>query len=214
MKSSALLLFLITAFTNLCAQQKDFASTDFSKADSVAERYAAYPLTDIKGLADKLTRGFSSEQEKFRSIFKWVCSNIEVDYHLVLQNRMKRAKLHGNKLENWNRKFNAQVFETLLRSHKTLCTGYAYLIRELSYHAGLTCEIINGHAKPHGIGKTEMSVNHSWNRIQLNGKWYFCDATWASGAFNLAEDRFVKKYRDEYFLTDPQVFARDHLRIE
>jgi transglutaminase/protease-like cytokinesis protein 3 len=212
MKSSALLVLVTLACGSaVCAQISDFQGTDFSKADSVAELYAAHPLKDLKGLADKLTAPFLTDQEKFRAIFKWVCNNIEVDYSLVAQNKRKRAQLHRDKLNNWNNKFNRMVFETLMSQRKTICTGYAYLILELAFHAGLSCEIVNGYAKPGGIQTNgPRTVNHSWNLIRLNNKKYFCDATWSSGIFNLSTQQFRKKYNDRYFLADPLVFAQDH----
>lgn len=207
---------MIIFFVSVCcstvrAQVSDFRNTDFNKADSIAERYAAHPLKDLKGLADKLTVPLLTEQEKFRAIFKWVCSNIEVDYTLLTMNKQKRAKLQGDKLGRWNKEFNAIVFQTLLHERKTICTGYAYLIRELAFHAGLTCEIVNGYARFGGINaNTQKPVNHSWNRIRLNDKWYLCDATWSSGNFNLTVGQFIKKYNDHYFLTDPALFFQDH----
>jgi transglutaminase/protease-like cytokinesis protein 3 len=211
MKSFAIIVLIILCYgLSARAQMSDFCDTDFSKADSVAELYAAHSLADLKGLADKLTTPLPSEQEKFRAIYKWVCSNIEVDYALVSLQIRKRSKFRGEKLNKWNIEFNHIVFKTLLRERRTICTGYAYVVRELAFHAGLPCEIINGHAKPGGLDGGPRTVNHSWNVIQLNGKWYLCDATWSSGVFNRSTNQFVKKYNDRYFLTDPAVFSRDH----
>jgi len=212
MKTSALLLLMImNSCSMVCAQITDFYDTDFTKADSIAELHSAHSLKDLKGLADKLTASLSTDQEKFRAIYKWVCSNIEGDYSLVTLNKRKRAKLSGSKLATWNERFSRMVFETLLLERRTICTGYAYLIRELSFHAGLSCMVVNGHAKPGGLQLTgSRSVNHSWNLVQLNEKWYVCDATWSSGIFNRATGQFTKKFNERYFLTDPGVFSGDH----
>ncbi len=196
-------------------QVTDFKTTHFYKADSIAERLTAHPLIDLKTLADKLTSQLLTEQEKFRAIYKWVCSNIEADYELVLLNKQNRTKLSGDQLLQWNRKFNKMVFEALQRDHKTVCTGYAYLVRELALHAGLTCVIVNGYAKHAGVdGYTLGDVNHSWNKIRLNGKWYVCDATWSSGIFNVSAGKFIKKYDDRYFLMEPTFFLQTHYTLE
>jgi transglutaminase/protease-like cytokinesis protein 3 len=210
MNRFAIPLFVLCCFTAR-GQVSDFPETDFSKSDSIAERYAAHSLIDLKTLADKLTRPLLTEQEKFRAIYKWVCSNIEADYSLVTLNKQKRAKLKGDKLNRWNKKFSKSVFKTLLHERKTVCTGYAYLVRELAFHAGLKCEIVNGYAKAGGVDFNALGeVNHSWNRIQLNDKWYVCDATWSSGIFNTTSGRFVKKYDEKYFLMEPEGFLRSH----
>jgi transglutaminase/protease-like cytokinesis protein 3 len=211
MKSLAIIGFFIMACLTGRGQISDFRDTDFSKADSIAELYVAHPLRDLRGLAIKLTGPLLTEQEKFRAIFKWVCNNIAVDYELITRNKRNSAKLQGTKLVRWNEQFNIIVFQTLLHQQKTICTGYAYLMRELSTHAGLSCEIVNGYANPDGIDASKMkSDNHSWNLIRLNGSWYLCDATWSSGIFSLTTGRFVKKYNDHYFLTAPSLFFRDH----
>lgn len=212
MKRIALLVALIaTPCIFSVAQVADFPDTNFSKADSIADLYAAHSLEDLAQLADKLTVPLSSEPEKFRAIFKWVCSNLEVDYDLVTLNKRKRGKLTGQRLAAWDQKFRRIVFERLVSDRKTLCTGYAYTIRELCFHAGLACKIVNGHANPRGVTSDQpQPINHSWNKVQLNGKWYVCDATWSSGIFNRTSGQFRKRYTDKYFLPDPFLFANDH----
>jgi transglutaminase/protease-like cytokinesis protein 3 len=208
---SSMIFVLVLYASSARGQLSDFAGTDFRKADSVAAVYAGHSLMNMKILANKLTLPLSSEQEKYRAIFKWVCENIEVDYDLLLLNKYKRKKLHGEKLRRWNEKLNRMVYDKLLYERRTLCTGYAYVIRELCFLAGLECEIVNGYGKPGGIGDTtSFQINHSWNRIRLNGKWYWTDATWSSGIYNRTTQTFVKKYNEKYFLPDPQTFSVDH----
>jgi hypothetical protein len=98
-----------------------------------------------------------------------------------------------------------------LKEHKTVCTGYAYLVKELAYHAGLNCKIIDGYGRTAqaNVGGPGI-VNHSWNAVQLDNKWYLCDATWSSGSIDMAKGGFVKQYDEVYFLTDPSLFARNH----
>lgn len=215
MRRYAVFAIMLVAFSGMVhGQHADFRNADFTAADSVAFRYAAHPLGDLKGLADKLTAPLPTEQEKFRAIYRWVCSNIEVDYSLVLRNKRKREKLQGESRERWNRQFNGVVFERLTSDYKTICTGYAYLIRELAFHAGLSCEIINGHADPRGVDLSRPApVNHSWNTVRINNRSYFCDATWSSGIIDRATGAFVKKFREQYFLADETLFARDHYMV-
>lgn len=211
---SALLSLSVFCSLELSAQLGDLADTDFAKADSIAERHAAHSLYDLKGLADKLTVSLRTDHEKFRAIYKWVCSNIEIDFDLVEQNRHKRNRYSGDKLKRWNEQFSREVFTTLLNERKTVCTGYAYLVRELAYHAGLRCDIVYGFAKPGGVTtRDSRHVNHSWNRIYLNGKAYYCDPTWSSGLFCLQTRKFVPRYNDRYFLSDPAFFNTEHREL-
>lgn len=212
-------IFLLTGWIILAcvpngvAQVTDFATTDFRKADSLALLYRGHSLQDLRVLSEKLTGPLTTEQEKFRAVYKWICNNIDYDYGLYLMNKRRREKLtDSDELRKWNTKIAKVVFETLLSRHKTVCTGYAYLVKELSYHAGLSCAIINGYGRnAQADDRLPRLPNHSWNSIQLNGRWYFCDATWSSGAMNVKTGEYVRKYNDVYFLQEAAEFSKRHL---
>ena len=74
-----------------------------------------------------------------------------------------------------------------------MCTGYAYLIKEMCFIADLDCEIIDGYARAFDANVNGLeSLNHSWNAVKLNNKWYLCDATWSSG-YMVNNSLFVKR---------------------
>jgi hypothetical protein len=201
----------------LLAQQAHIHPARWAKADSVAARYPGHAVTNLKGLSDKLTLPFTTDVEKFRAIYTWVCTNIDNDYTLFQINERQALKLKHDPaaLDAWRREFSKRVYQVLARHNRTVCTGYAYLLRELAHHAGIRCEIV------HGYGRTARSnirgqgdVNHSWNAVQLDGQWYLCDATWSSGAIDPTQGTFVKSYNDSYFLADPALFARNHYPVD
>jgi hypothetical protein len=179
--------------------------------------YPNHSLADLKSLSDKLTRPLVTDVDKFRAIYSWVCTNIENDYELYVQNKSRREKLQDRpeELKQWNQKINHRFFQKLLHEHKTVCTGYAYLVKELAFHAGLTCRIINGYGRTieSNIGGSGIA-NHSWNAIQLNNQWYLCDATWSSGAIDPEQKKFIKQFNDAYFLTPPSLFVRNHYPLD
>jgi transglutaminase/protease-like cytokinesis protein 3 len=213
-----LLRIIIFAFSSvrLFAQPSDF-QTDFSKADSIAEVYSGHTLTDLKDLAKKLTTSLSKDEEKFRSIYVWVCNNIENDYNFYRENKLRREKLINNlsALKAWEKEFSVRVFKKLVSEQKTVCTGYAYLLKELAMRAGLTCVMINGYGRTAQANIGGIGIpNHSWNAVQLNNKWYLCDATWSSGAINTEMGTFIKKYNNSYFLAAPDLFIRNHYPLD
>jgi hypothetical protein len=196
--------------------QYDFMHTNFKKADSIAALYARHSLSDLNDLANKLTKPLSTEEEKFRAIYRWVCNNVEYDYSLYVMNNQKRKKIKSKEeLDAWNKYFTSRVFKNLLTRQKTICTGYAYLIKELSSCAGLRCVIVDGYGRTVGSNiRGSGNVNHSWNAIQLNKKWYLCDATWSSGAYDADLLRYEKKFNDSYFLANPSLFVRNHYPLD
>ena len=199
------------------AQLSDFPETGFTKPDSVAAVYKGHSLDNLYLLSYKLTGPFSTDIEKFRTNYKWVCDNIENDYYLYELNKRKREKLKGDEaaLADWNNDLSDRLFKKLLREKKTVCTGYAYLVKELSFYAGIPCEIVDGYGKTL-LTKTggPGGPNHSWNAVKLNDKWYLCDPTWSSGVINPVKKDFVKQFSEGYFLTDPDLFATNHYPLD
>lgn len=107
------------------AQLADFGNTDFRQADSLADQYYGASLYNLPLLAHNLTAPLTSEVEKFRAIYTWVCKNISNDYGDFLKNKKMRAKFAENEkaLEEWNAKFRSEVFQKLLKKRTTVCTG-------------------------------------------------------------------------------------------
>lgn len=204
-------LFIFVFQSN--AQLADFNSINFEKADAIALEYEDETLHNLPDLAYKLTSNLTTDAARFRAIFKWVCSNVANDYYLYSRNKRKRLryKTDSLQLKEWNDRFNKIVFEKLLSDRKTICTGYAYLIKELANLAGIDCEIVHGFARTSTMNIKNLDVpNHSWNAVKLDGKWYLCDPTWASGIPNPSSAQFEFQFNDGFFLSDPHIFSVNH----
>ncbi|MFT7251211.1 MAG: hypothetical protein ACI9FW_000938 [Flavobacterium sp.] len=199
------------------AQSADFENVDFREADKAAISLYGNDLKSLPILAYNLTHSLPSDVEKFRAIFMWVSTNIENDYNYYLKNTKERNRLKKDSiaLNNWNKKFSVKVFKKLLKEKKTVCTGYAYLIKELSDLSNIKCEMIDGYGRTvNDNNKDSFVPNHSWNAVWLNNKWYLCDATWASGVFDLDKYVFEFNYNDGYFLSNPEMFATNHFPLD
>ncbi|WP_452220293.1 transglutaminase domain-containing protein [Lacinutrix salivirga] len=214
MKHTLLFLVIIT-FSVGNAQISDFKTIDFTVADNRAKLHKGHSLNNMPLLAHKLTKNLPTEVEKFRAIYTWVCTNIKGDSNQHDKVSKKRKQLQNDSLGyiNWNKKFKKVAFKTLLNKKKTMCTGYAYLIKELCFLANIESKIIDGYARSVSTNINSLELaNHSWNVVKLNNKWYLCDATWSSG-YMLSNGYFVSDYNDGYFLTDPVLFAQNHYPI-
>ncbi len=206
-----LFLFIFVLQSN--AQISDFDHINFRKADSIALACKNEDLGNLPQLSHRLTSSLNTDVERFRAIYKWVCSNIANDYNLYSKNKRKRKKFENDqdKLHAWNEHIKKEIFRKLLKRKKTICTGYAYLIKELSDLADLDCEIVHGYGKTSTTDIDKLNTpNHSWNAIKLDEKWYLCDPTWASGIPNPKTNMFTFEYNNGYFLTNPQLFAINH----
>lgn len=215
MKINWLIVLVLVCQVN--AQQSDFKHIDFRKADSTALVFKNEKLDNLPILSYNLTNHLNSDVERFRAIYLWICTNIKNDYSLYLKNerRRKRFKNDPHKLNEWNNQLKKDVYKKLLKSNKTICTGYAFLLKKLSELANLDCEIVNGYGRTSSTEIDKLiSPNHSWNAIKLNNKWYLCDPTWASGSQNAETLEFVFQYNDGFFLAEPELFSINHFPIE
>ena len=213
---NGILLGLFFCMLSLHAQRADFKEIDFAKAENIAIRHQGEELTHLPALAFDLTSQLHSDVERFRAIYYWVTHNISGNHGLLSQNERYRKKLKNDPeaLQQWNRKFTKEVFATLLEDKETVCTGYAYLIKVLSNLAGIECEIIHGYGTTDGHKSDPKMPNHSWNAVQLNGKWYLCDATWAAGYTDMSSFLFEFDYDNIYFLQEPSEFAKSHQPLD
>ena len=216
MKTMTRIVLLV--FTFQCyGQLSDFETVNFKKADSIALVYKHEKLTNVPQLSYKLTSHLTTEVERFRAIYMWVCQNIKNDYGLYTRNHRKRQRYQNDslKLKEWNDQFKRISFQKLLKHNRAICTGYAYLVNELAKYANLECEIIQGYGKTSTIDIEKLTLpNHTWNAVKLNGKWYLSDATWASGIPNPDTNKFKFDYNDGFFFPNPELFAINHYPVE
>lgn len=220
MIKACLLSFLISFFwvyslglSKAIGQPVNLRDTDFRKADSIAEVYKGESLENLPLLTFKLTLPLASKVEKFRAIYTWISCNIESDHWAFVKNTRMRQQLHKDSvaLIRWNQKFSSPVFKKLLKKKKTICTGYAYLLKEMASFVDIKCEIINGYGRSTSTNVHKASLpNHSWTAVKLGNRWYLCDTAWSSGHFSVTENRFIFNYNDGYFLADPALFAKSH----
>ena len=193
MKTTRLLILLtcMLATAPLFSQSLDLKNFNYHKADSIANFYSGKDkvFKNTEELADTLTANLSTDHEKFRVLFKWVCNNITYSF---------AGKGYGAK--------------KALKTRKAVCAGYSDLLHELCYHANLWCKTITGYAKaaPEELDVEFVDANHAWNAIKLNDRWYLVDATWAAGYFDQKLQRFNRNFNNYYFFTDSINFNRQH----
>ncbi|MBL4932631.1 transglutaminase domain-containing protein [Clostridium paridis] len=55
----------------------------------------------------------------------------------------------------------------VIKYNEAVCEGYAKAMKLFMDKAGIECDIVPSH-----------KINHAWNRVRINGKYYQVDATW------------------------------------
>ncbi|MCR5703998.1 MAG: hypothetical protein K6G85_05195 [Eubacterium sp.] len=82
--------------------------------------------------------------------------------------------------------------------HKTVCNGYAMAFAYLCKKRGINCSYAYG-----TVIREDKKELHAWNIVELDGKYYWIDATWGDDT-----DKNVRNYW--YFLVPDKYFFEDH----
>lgn len=115
----------------------------------------------------------ASDYEKIKSIYDWVCNNIE--YADTASSKFKN---------NWR---SYQTAYSALVEHVTVCAGYAKSFKLLCDAYSIPCVVVTGTS--HGVG-------HAWNYVQLDSNWYAVDCTWADQSTWISYDYLLKGSND------------------
>lgn len=211
-QSNVSIAFLLS-FLSLCFS---LSGQNYKKADSIAALHYGRDLHNLSLLAADLTKDLSTDKEKFRALFSWVCHNIEVDhlqFKRIEKNRY-RLRFDSLKLNEYDRVQGPLTIIKLHQTKRTVCTGYAYLLASMAEIIGIECKIINGYARTaNSEDRSRDFPNHSWNAVKLDGKWQLCDPTWSSGYSYVQGSLayFETDYNEGYFLCPPKFFALNHI---
>ncbi len=149
----------------------------------------------LEELARYLCPSSYSDEEKARSIFRWVADRIVYDVDGLRQEQLPSQKP-----------------EDVLRTRRAVCEGYARLYQDLAERAGLDVTFVSGRSSFNDALPFKLPKNvagHGWNAVLLKGRWRLMDVTWAAGSVD-ANARFKKSYDDFWFLTPPEKFVFTH----
>jgi transglutaminase/protease-like cytokinesis protein 3 len=132
----------------------------------------------IDTLVEYLITPCQNNEEKARVIFRWITENIQYDV---------QGYFSGN--------YGDLRPKTVLKTKKSVCSGYAALFEALCVQANVPCQRVVGFAKGYGhdTGHAFDKTNHEWNVIQLEDEqWYLVESTWGAGYIN--GKIYCKKY--------------------
>jgi hypothetical protein len=99
-----------------------------------------------------------------------------------------------------------QDAETVFRTHKAVCAGYAQLLKALGDAIGIQILYITGDSRT--ASGDILGQGHAWNAVEINQNWYLMDATWDSGYVQGSE--FVKEYETSYLFPPASVMILSH----
>lgn len=153
--------------------------------------------TNIQYYKDLDTVGFNMGVNRAMELINKDVSYTEMQKAIILHDYLAIQVEYDTTGSNTNR-FSAFG---ALRDGKAVCQGYALAYKYLLNKAGIECHIV-----------TSETLNHAWNIVKLNGKYYHVDVTWDDPTpdllgrsrhfFMFCSDEIYKQARDNSIFED------------
>ncbi len=148
-----------------------------------------------KDFSAHLTKNFSKQYNKVRSIYSWIANNVTYN--------------HQN--------YQDQSAEYVWENREAICEGYANLFNAMCEASGIESRMVKGYVRDYS-GREIKFPNHAWNSVKIDGKWHLFDVTWASvntSSDIMGSDTFNNMYRkhklDYFFMVNPDKMILTHL---
>lgn len=100
-----------------------------------------------------------------------------------------------------------QSMASVFLQGKSVCAGYAKAVQYLLHEIGIPCTYISGSAIPF-TSENGNPEPHAWNIVEINGQYYYIDATWGDPV--LYEGQKKKEIEYGYLCSEPQNFEQSH----
>lgn len=132
------------------------------------------------------------EEEKFKQIYERVTKFLAYDYPAAYPKTKEDRKYSDENIKNCRNLRNG------LLQGKTVCAGYADILKNACLIKGIECEYVHGpvdsvQSRDYFLYKKKkdrpelvyldsnsaiVREYHAWNKVKINGVWYNCDPTW------------------------------------
>lgn len=136
------------------------------------------------------------QDDTIKAVFTYVASNITYDIEF------KETTPHYHSYE--------EVMEDVLKKKKGVCMHYAALFHAICTRLGYKSYIISGYTK--FINRPAGDLPHAWNAVNIDGKWFFFDPTWASGY--IVGNTFLPFFDLTWYKQKPEEFIYSHIPFD
>ena len=185
-------------YNSLLASNPDVFAAFGTDYDKIYEWYVTFGISEgrpvqsdnerinanmeVYDIADRITNNSMSTREKVKAVHDWLCIHVAYD-HDNSQNHTIPTRSHN--------------IEGPVKYGVAVCDGYAKTFLAFMETLGIECEKIRGTANGGG---------HAWNKVKVDGTWYWIDVTWDDPV----PDRPGIVYGYKYFLISEEQMNKDH----
>lgn len=183
----ALMLCLGTVEAYTLADHPDGEFTSYYKVPASTQKILVSPTHyDWSQAAQQLTGDCTSQYQRIRAIYKWICRNIDYD---------TSYRIH--------------TADSCIEQRRGVCQAYCELFYRLAEAVGVNVEIVSGLSRDH-TGAVSDS-DHAWLFAYTSeSRGILLDPTWGAGTVN--DTKFTRS-KDcwEWFCVDPEWMILSHL---
>jgi len=143
-----------------------------------------------------------------------------IDYYYTLQDMLgvigtfgksdqdKVTLIHNYIVKNYqyDTTYTRYSFSDFIDSGSAVCQGYAQMFLLLGRMAGLDVQYLTGLGISDGTSK-----DHAWNRVLVDGYWYYVDTTWDDPIPDRGDNGSIRK---DYLLITRTKMDKDHILQE
>ena len=160
-------------------------SQNFNHIDIRLNSLKSKHYTSLNDLHKDLIYSDYSKSEKVYAIAKYITDNISYG---------ERARSPLN----------------TIRSKQGVCQDYSELFIALCKLSSIKNYYVTGDGRNNVRDIGFYNSNHAWNVVEIDGELQIYDLTWAAGTYDESSKKFTKKFKEEYFNANPEVFINDH----
>lgn len=100
---------------------------------------------------------------------------------------------------------NDQNMLSVATKGQSVCLGYSLMYQYILQRLGIPNVVVTG---------ISSDINHAWNVIKIDDKWYNSDVTWASQTYYAYVDKYGKELvPHDYFLLNDIDISKDHTML-
>ncbi|MBR3969023.1 MAG: fibronectin type III domain-containing protein [Clostridia bacterium] len=125
---------------------------------------------------DNVATAKSKYNEKVKELTSGLSEKSDYEKAKILHDRLCKTATYTSDCNNHQNSYGALV------EGKAVCNGYARAYQHLLNEVGITAWYVSGTSVSPSSGSV---LEHAWNMVKLDGKWYYTDVTWDDQGSNI-----------------------------
>lgn len=185
----------VTVFDDRCIDPANPSLHNFDEIDTHLDTYEFEEYKKIRTALEEITDGIlpsMTDAEKFAIVYHRLAQKISIydpsahgesfsKEHAIYQAKMrsKARNLSEGLIEQEGFDIATNSVDPTL-ANRCVCAGYADILKNALDLVGVESIIDSGNAR-FNITRNEPTGGHEWNKVKIDGKWYYADLCWDAG---------------------------------